>query len=312
MTNIPHHCLRPAVPAALLALAVAGCGGGGGGGGAAGPSALDVVREAYYVMGLLGNAGLTLGQQFQSGGILGQAATLGPGTVGPTPRSCPTFGVAIISGELQAAGQFSAGDTLEAAYQDCANPAEELDGIVDLEVLDWQSTGGFGFTYAVTFTATLTDFVRAATGLPAVTTNGVLTHTLDGLAQSGSLLLAVTTDDLEFVDADGTRTLANAQNAATFSSPGGTFVVTTTASGDLASSVLGRGTFAYETTLPLESASDNDPATGPTTGQLKVTLPDGGSVTMVVVDNVTVRLDIDEDGDGLPETSEDWTWSDVI
>jgi hypothetical protein len=297
------------VPVVLLAVAGTACGGGGGGGGAP-PPAIDVVREAYWVIGALGSAAIGLGQQFQTGGTLGQGAGMGPGVV-DTTVSCPGIGLVNVYAELVAGGTFSAGDYVNAEFDECTDPGSVLDGFADLLILDWESTGGFGFTYAVTFDATLVDLQRASGGAAPVTANGQLTHTFDGLSQSGQLLVAVTTDSFEAVDSSGRRTLTNAENAGSFGSSGGVFVFTSTASGDLVSSVLDRRVYAYETLDPLVSVSDNNPTTGPGSGRLKVTDPDGRSVTLVAVDNVNVRLDIDEDGDGTVDATEDWTWDDV-
>jgi len=276
-------------------------------------AALDIAREAYTAIGQLGSAAISLGQRFQSGLVFDQLAALGPGTVAPTQVSCPDFGVATVSGELAAGGTYTPGDTLSAEFDTCTGGPESLGGAAELTIDSWQSSGFVGFPpgYAVSFTATVTQLERTNTGIPTVTANGTFTHSFDGLSQPGALQLSVSAGTFVVADATATRWLSAAQNSGTFSNPApGTFLFAASASGSLASSILA-GSFTYETLAPLQSVSDNDPATGPGSGQLKVTAADGSSVTLVALDNLNVRLDIDLDGNGSVDESQFATWAEI-
>jgi len=274
-------------------------------------AALDIAREAYTAIGQLGSAAVSLGQRFQSGAAFDQLAALGPGTVAPTMVLCPDIGFAMVSGELAAGGTFAPGDTLRAEFDTCTGGPESLSGLADLTIDSWQSNGGFGFSYAVSFTATVTGLDRVVTGSPAVTANGTFTHSFDGLSQPGALQLSVSAGTFVVADATATRQLSGALNSATFSNPApGTFLFEVSASGGLTSSILA-GSFAYQTLASLQSVSDNDPATGPASGQLRVKASDDSSVTLVALDNLNVRLDIDLDGNGSTDESQFATWAEI-
>ena len=54
--------------------------------------------------------------------------------------------------------------------------------------------------------------------------------------------------------------------------------------------------------------ADTDPATGPFSGELRVTASDNSSVTIIALDAYTVRLAIDLDGNGFSDEEIDTTW----
>jgi len=55
--------------------------------------------------------------------------------------------------------------------------------------------------------------------------------------------------------------------------------------------------------IPDEFYADDNPATGPYSGEILVTAADNSSMRMVAVNEFNVRLDLDFDGDGVIDQS---------
>ena len=60
------------------------------------------------------------------------------------------------------------------------------------------------------------------------------------------------------------------------------------------------------------SNGDDDPATGPFSGELSVVAADGSAVHLVAVSALDARLDLDLDGDGSIDESIDTTWQALL
>lgn len=271
-------------------------------------NAVVVASEAYAAVNRFGSSGTAVGQQFQQQNTFGQLASLAvSGDFGPEAVSCPGGGQVTVSGSVQVAGTYTTGDTLDATFNDCISPQGTNNGqmLVNVAAYTQLTTN----TYVFNGTATLTAFERTLGATPTFTANGTLSHSWD--ATSVPPLLQVQTQAANFQIQEGVveRRLSNALNQADIlvSPPGVTEV---DAAGILRTSLLD-GAYNYLTVESLVTTSDNDPATGPGAGALKVIAADGSSVTLVAIDDLAARLDIDLDGDGDVDVTQNVTWAQI-
>jgi hypothetical protein len=65
------------------------------------------------------------------------------------------------------------------------------------------------------------------------------------------------------------------------------------------------GTVTYETMTPFSGTGEGDPGTG----EMKVTGAEGGSVTLVALNETDVQLLVDIDGDGNTDVTINTTWA---
>jgi hypothetical protein len=71
------------------------------------------------------------------------------------------------------------------------------------------------------------------------------------------------------------------------------------------------GNYAYQSITPDMFQLDADTATGPFSGELLITASDGSTLTIVALDELNVRLDIDYDGDSIIDTQMQTTWAEL-
>jgi hypothetical protein len=309
-------------------IAIAGitaCGGGGGGGYDGGsdgggnntPPQVDattapvIASEAYLAQAELGGSGSFVGQQFFSINGFGElrASNPAPGVVPPTIFLCDPTGSVTVSGNVQVTGTFTAGDTLTAVFADCAyGPITTYNGRIDVTVTSYID---FGFnSFNVSATAIFTDLDN-----DRFTANGTLDLVWDGTSSGipTRLLVQTFTDQMEFVQGLVTRSALDAESHVivdfpTMGAPDLTLNIDAT--GEMSTTLL-PGSFIFETLAPFVQVSDNDPLNGPGSGTLLVSAEDGGTVTLETIDNTSVNLELDPDGDGTMDDTLFATWDEI-
>lgn len=266
-----------------------------------------VAREVIHAVTGFGSLAVSPGTQFQASapfGMIKQQAVVGD--FGPLDVSCAAAGTASVSGSIATAGVYTAGDALSADFSGCARTGEVLDGVLEVAISGYEELPGDA--YQLTGTVTETGFGRNAGG-NTYTGDGVLDvshdyrYTSQGLTSfSGSA--ATFTVGRGGID----RTLSGVSvNSEIIAGPPPVTIVRDS-SGSLSSPVLD-GDFSYQSITPDSFLFDADAETGPFSGELRVTASDGSTVTIVAVDELNVRLDVDYDGNGFADTMINTTWA---
>jgi hypothetical protein len=240
----------------------------------------------------------------------GNLANMGvSGNFGPVQVFCQTSGSADISGFIAVAGNYSAGDQLDTSMNDCANAQFSLSGPLFVTVTDFQ--GMPNSLYRFEGNATLAGLQRLADGM-ALTAIGTLTTTNDAGFTEAQVISVDSSTNGVLLQADGVSRIVSAVTSSVRIDVSVIPVVATTSpSGTLVSDLVG-GPYRYEIGAPLVTTVDNDPATGPSSGDVLVTATDDSSVHIVAVDDLNVRLDIDLDGDQVVDEQIFTTWAALL
>ncbi|WP_405243640.1 hypothetical protein [Lentisalinibacter salinarum] len=214
---------------------------------------------------------------------------------------CAAGGTITLSGDVADPNTLTVGDTITALFENCDdNEGYVINGGIELTIA---AIEGDPLTnvFLVTLDMVLTGLV-VTDDSGAATADGDLTLTVDSLdfpviltALSGSeLMLSETGLSVTFEDYDHTLTVDTGVVPQTFLAE---------VFGRMGSSALA-GTVDYETVVPIQATGDNPPYTG----EILITGADDSRVRIVIVSEGVVRLEIDEDGDGVVDEFVDTTW----
>jgi hypothetical protein len=221
---------------------------------------------------------------------------------GPETLDCDVSGSVTLSGNLADPETLSAGDRITASFNDCRD--EEpflLDGQLEIVVRTVQ--GDFlTDAYLLTLDLTLTN-LNVTDGTENFTGDGDVTLTLDSLDFPVTLSRLAGTL-LELGSGQDVYTLTDFNHSLQDDATNVPEEFTAEAFGSVASDLLG-GMVDYETVTPVLASGDDDPGTG----EILVTGADGTTVNIVIVDSANVSLEIDVDGDGTPDETQDTDWS---
>jgi hypothetical protein len=247
--------------------------------------------------------------QFFTGNPFENLRQLGPsGNFDGQVIACTDGGDATISGFIANAGTYTAGDQLSAIFSACVrdpsgSPVDS--GQLDVQIDSYQSA-----PLVQSGSATFIGLERTVDG-NTVTSLGTLDQSVEII---GGATLEFDSSAMAFVLIDGLvlRGLSNVQsNSLIDISVPAPRPLTLNYSGTLATTAL-PGTFDYSVVVPIVSVLDDDPATGPTAGETLITADDDSTVTIVAVDNLNARLDVDLDGDTTIDDQIDVLWADIL
>lgn len=324
-----YFCRIPVI--AGLALGATGCGGGSGA--AAEPAVITAataiaiagtangaVDSTYSVGDFSGDfvAGVTIAPAAATFNLtdfakqqlleLSHAGARGivPGTVAQAAtvaitESCAVSGNVVLTiNDVNNNSVLDSGDTITLTYNDCRGIGDryngslsitgfELTGNPEIALTPWHMAATFSFSDLTIVEAGATHRIRGALSFTAGTT--------DGIRESGTIsanVLGVTADDV-----------ANTLNtfAIEYTVDASTNAYTVAAAGTLDNSRHGLITVTTPTVFqgvePDHSSS----------GVMKIAGANNASITLIALDSVNVRLDIDEDGDAIADTTIDTTWA---
>ncbi len=275
-------------------------------------NATAVVREALAATTQLGMAVRDAGAQFGSDGAFYNAlfspSITVPGPFGPVEALClASTGPAFVTGQLAVLGEFTVGDQFSGAYTSCLQQtppgqfpigAMVVNGVLDTAVTSYTGFGGF---FTVGFDGVFNDFNG---------TTGEFAGTYDR-PDPNIIAYGGTSPAVQLTGGTGPRAfnaVSVSSNSNSFSSPPR---LTRTVNGELYTTLIA-GRFMIETLTPLESDGDNILATGPDTGELKITADNGSAVRLVAVDALNARLDLDLDGNGSTDQSITVPWLELF
>ena len=224
--------------------------------------------------------------------------------LGPDTYDCDSLGTTTISGELASLFTLTIGDRIGVEYMGCDDGlGEVLNGRIEFLVADFSGDLALGL-YLLEMTVTLLDF-EVMTATDSVLSNGDSTVSID---TTGAPLLALGIDghSLTTVTNSSTTTVSNFVTTQTVDGSVAPEPYTLSASGTVDSSQLG-GVITYSTPVTFQGAG----AAYPYAGEFLITGADNASIRLVALDESTVRIDIDADGDTVVDSTEETTWDDI-
>lgn len=322
------------VPAMCLAVALSACGGGGGGGGstASAPVAVtaanasQVASTSYEASSALqgagsGGVGALTGAVVQTsatrvdlmGAIVSQIGNIEPLlSAAPVPAvtgaqvsasvSCTNGGTVSLSlNDVNNDQQLSTGETASISFSACDEGGILLNG--SLGLTNVTVTGDIATplaAYSLQVTVTASGFTAVENGQTAGLNGGfVLSQsTSDGVSFSSS----ISGTSMQVTEAGVTVTLTNFQSDGTSNDSTGAFRLSTNAT--VSSSVLG-GSVTIVTDTPFQGTAPDYPSSG----QATITGANGTTVTLIALDSVNVRLQINSDGVPGVDQTIDTTWA---
>jgi hypothetical protein len=331
MNAVVKNGLRALSLLGLVVAGVTGCGGGGGGSSSSVPTLVITEGNAQAVAsGVIQSVDATFELSSATGGQVtpsaAGAATAGRASavrrvldhlsrsriqslglqplvaVGPITELCDVSGFITLSGNLANPDTLSNGDSITASFDQCQDfDLFLLDGGLGLRVRDIQ--GDFlTDVYLLTVDLTFTN-LNVTDGTENFTADGDCTLTLDSLdfPLSRSRIAGRL---LELSSSQEAYSLSNFDHSLDVDETvfPGSYVAE--ALGAVASDFLG-GRVNYATVTPVLAVGESDPEAG----EILVTGADSTTVRIVVVDITSIRLDIDVDGNGSVDATQDTTWS---
>lgn len=320
---------------ALVVLAVAmisACGGGGGSSGfnndppvAAAPkltisaangemaakTSYEAATNSVGLTDTLSNGGLVAdaptdvskaaGRQVAK--VIGGGVTINSVPFGPQVNPCLVDGSITISGNIASLTSLTAGDTFLIDADQCDDGLDQVvDGLLDLEVVSI-SGDFFAGLYDMRMSMVMTDF-QVTTPADTLTSNGDATISLN--TTLAPLVSASISGDAMTIDSNSSsETLTAFGSEQTVDAGVQPAPYTWSSYGTLDSSQLD-GVVDY--TTPVTFAGED--ADYPHTGELFVE-GENSSVRLIAVDNVSVRIELDYDGDDQIDEIIETTWVDL-
>lgn len=219
-----------------------------------------------------------------------------------TTTPCINSGSVTVSGNIANPTTLSPGDTINLVFSLCDDGAGMLDGTYAMRITSFSGdliSGSFSFGVTVT----LTGF-QMGDGPEAVTANGDVSISLD-TGTMPTLTVSVTANSLSMSTATSSETLINFSVTETVDEL--TFAYTMDASGTLTSSA-----FTGSVTFTTAASLQGDAVGYAFSGELTITGAGSASISVIVLDDVFIRLEIDLDGDGAADEFVDTTWDEVF
>lgn len=223
---------------------------------------------------------------------------------GPDDINCQT-GFIRISGDIfdPFTPTLTQGDFINSDFRNCDEGfGESINGLVRMNIDSFTGELVLG-TFDLTATLTLTN-LQVTIAEDVFLTNGAVTVMLDTtmfpLVSASINGSALTTDSNA-----SSETLFDFQTTQTIDSGLQPSPYTLDSSGTLESTVFTRA-FSYSTPVPFRGFDANYPGSG----ELLIS-GNNSSVRLIALDNVNVRIEIDNDGDNVVDETIETTWADL-
>jgi hypothetical protein len=243
-------------------------------------------------------------------GLRRMSALMAPGRraaasapIAPTTSPCSVAGTITLSGDISSTQTLTLGDTLKFEFAACDDGIIVVSGSFEMTITAFSGDLAAG-TFALGVDATLVDFYVTENGAPTDSIDGAVSLDLD-FTSTPSFGLVLDADALDVGGATSTTAFENLSLSET--SDGVTGAYTLQFSGRARSSAF-VDAVDFETTTALESADGGNPYLG----RVQISGAGGTSLTIVVLDSTMVRLEVDENGDGVTDVSIDTTWDALI
>jgi hypothetical protein len=221
--------------------------------------------------------------------------------VGPETVPCDFGGTVTMTGDIANPLTLSAGDRITLAYAACDDGESVTDGTFAMTITAFSGdfvSGMFALGIAVDVTA-----FQVATAAETVTADGDISVTLNALS-SPTLAVTLASTSLAVGSNGASHELSGFAAAQNVNQATGEY--TFDAGGTIASSVFD-GAVNFDTTEAFAGVGVEYPASG----EMLVTGADNGTIRVIALDNVFVRLEIDADGNGTVDAVIDTTWEEL-
>ena len=220
----------------------------------------------------------------------------------PQTRNCLQGGTATLSGEIASPLTLSPDDTFTTVYSACDDGFAVVSGTYEMRITSF--TGDFlGGSFSFEVAVTLTEFqLMNAAGTGPI--NGEVFMSFDASA-SPSVTVSISSTFLSVVDGTSSQTLTNYSITQVIDTVTNSYSMSGYGSVE-SSSFTGRVTFS------ISAALHGDGDGFAFNGEFTVTGGGGGSITIIVLDDVFIRLEIDFDGDGVLDEIVDATWQELL
>jgi len=219
--------------------------------------------------------------------------------IAPTTSPCAVAGTVEVSGDIATTQTLTPGDNFTFVFTDCDDGTSVVSGTFSMTITSFAGDFVSGsFTFEVDLL--LEAFTVSVNGEPAAMIDGDASIMLD-FTSAPSLALTVESTSLSVTVGASTHTLERYTLSQTSDSVTDSYSLLV--SGRVSSSEFA-GVVDFETTAALESG-DGGPAL---TGRIEISGNGGALLTVIVLDSVNVRLEIDENGDGVVDAVVDTTW----
>ncbi len=330
MNAVMKKGLRYFAIAVLLAAGIAttvATGGGGSGGGVAPPPPTEATLNITAENGSdVATAVVTaIGLSFDLGDITGGNISARPGEIqlsAPVYKGAANLYKNLLPGLQQAlencanggtvdvtitqanVNTITVGDRILAVFIDCDDGlGYVISGTVDMTIAAIQGDI-LTEVFLLGMNVVLTDVVITE-GQTTMTAGGDFTLTLDSL-DFPVIRMSLSGDDLQLGSDGEDLTLTDFDHALQIDIGITPEALVANVLGRLDSSTLG-GSVDYETPTDIEAVGDDDPHVG----EILITGADGSTVRIVIVDNSSIQLEIDENGDGTVDAFIDTTWAEL-
>ncbi len=308
-------------------LIIASGGGGGGGGGnnlvPVVPAMISEINAPVIASATVRSTAATGSIAGAGGGILGvgSAPVMAPGkahsatnasvayaTVGPETEQCAAGGSITISATINnpnalLAGQLQPGDSFTTDSNNCDLGGIIYSGGFDFDVLSFNGDIFSNF-YAMTLDLDAANFTIRIFGEDTVAMNGSIQLGLN-FQMSPASTVTMSGDELTLTVGSESATLFDF--SLTESSDGATLATTTIDSTGSLGSPSFAGRVSYDTTVPFQYTGSNSAYVG----TMEITGAEGTRILVTAVDENSVQLDIDSDGDGLTDVTRVMTWQEL-
>ena len=320
-----------ALGVAILALIFSGCGGGGGGGGPAppaGPPATGTINTGS----VLAVTGRAIDAAFQSGGFgnitnfvglttvaTGEPETLGKGIVtkagvwnvnsqiplGAEITPCDVAGSVTVSGDIASPLTVTEGDFLDYLWADCDDGLGQIiNGLIGMTFTEFE--GNLLAGRILLKVSLAVQGFQVIEGADSHTTTGDLALTIDSLAQPLTVVTSMGST-LTVNDGISTETLTDFSSTVTEDTSLFPANFTTEATGRVSSTQFA-GVVSYATPVAFEASGDGFPYVG----EMLVFGTNNSSIRITAVDEVTVMIEADYNGDGAADATIETSWAALV
>jgi len=225
-------------------------------------------------------------------------------TVGPIELPCDYLGTFTVSGNIANPDTLSVGDRITLVFAGCDdNLGAVLDGKLALVVRRLQGDPQTD-VFLLGLDLTLTS-LRVTETNQVYSADGAFTLTLDNI-NFPVMVLGLSGSRLTLSEGGETYTLTGFDHSLEIDAGVFPEAILAELAGTFVSDALA-GRVDYLTTVPVRATGDNDPETG----QLLLTGDLHSTVRLNIIDSTSVRLDIDENGDGVTDAFVDTTWAEL-
>lgn len=226
------------------------------------------------------------------------------GPFGPDTTDCAVAGRTTVSGNIAGLLGFTTGDQINIESTDCDDGlGQVVNGLLEMTVASF-SGDLFTGIYQLAMEVRLVDFV-VVTATDTIRSNGDATATID---TTGSPLIStsVAGNSMTTVINSRTDTVSDFLTTQTVDISTSPAPYTLASSGSVDSSELS-GSIGFTTPVTFQGSGTDYPFAG----ELLLTGANGGTIRLVALDNINVRIDTDTNGDGSIDVIEFTTWADI-